>query len=178
MPSKPNSGDRPFWTFSLDVYARPGITDACLSLQDQYGCDVNILLFCCWAASVGTGRLDDPTLEDAIASVKQWQAEVIKPVRAIRRRLEAELAYVDPKTAAKLRAEIGAAELQAESVEQDILEKLIVPGASGGRGCAVQLENAQHNLLAYLKLIGTERKNEALDAISTIVDGCFTSAES
>ena len=177
MPSQRSSGDRPFWTFSLDVYARPGIADACLCLQDQYGCDVNIALFCCWAASAGAGRLDDQTLEDAIASVEQWQTEVIKPVRAVRRRLEAELAHVDPKTASGLRAEIGAAELHAESVEQDILEKLIAPGTAGHGDSAVQMEDAQHNLVAYLKLMGAERKNEALEAVSTIVDGCFTSTE-
>ncbi len=178
MPSEPNWGNQSFWVFSLDVYARPGITDACLSLQDQYGCDVNILLFCCWTASVGPGRLNEATLENAIAGVKQWQIDVIKPIRAIRRGLEAKFTHVDPITAAELREEISATELQAERVEQKILEKLSVSGGPGRRDYAAQLENAQHNLFTYLKLIGTEHKKDALKAISTIVDGCFTSAES
>ena len=178
MPSEPNLGNQPFWAFSLDVYARPGIADACLSLQDQYGCDVNILLFCCWTASVGPGRLNETTLENAIASVKQWQIDVIKPIRAIRRGLEAKFTHVDPITAAELRAEISATELQAEKVEQKILGKLNVPEGSGRRDYAAQLESAQHNLFTYLKLIGTDSKKDALKATSTIVDGCFASSES
>ena len=33
-----------FWDFSVGTYRRPGVADACLSLQDRYGLDVNVLL--------------------------------------------------------------------------------------------------------------------------------------
>ena len=172
MPSNADLEDRPFWTFSLDVYTRPGIADACLSLQDQHGCDVNVVLFCCWAASTGAGRLDDEIMVAAVASVEEWQAEVIKPVRSVRRRLEAELTHVDHETAAKLRVEIAAAELHAESVEQDILEKLIAPEQAGLRNSGAQMDDAKYNLQRYLKLLGVELKDDALESLSTIVDGC------
>ncbi|MEE8235450.1 MAG: TIGR02444 family protein [Gammaproteobacteria bacterium] len=172
MTSDSDSENRPFWTFSLDVYARPGIADACLSLQDRHGCDVNIVLFCCWAASTGAGRLDDQTIADAVASVAEWQTEVIKPVRAVRRRLEAEFTHVDPKMASELKIEIGAAELHAESVEQNVLEKLIAPERASRSDSAAQMEDAQYNLLGYLKLLGVETNNDALESLSTIVTGC------
>jgi uncharacterized protein (TIGR02444 family) len=172
MTSDADLEDRPFWTFSLDVYTRPGIADACLSLQDQYGCDVNMVLFCCWAASTGAGRLDDQIMVAAVASVDQWQAEVIKPVRSVRRRLEAELTHVDHETAAELRVEIGAAELHAESVEQDILEKLIAPEQARRSNSGAQMEDAKYNLQRYLKLLGVELKDDALKSLSTIVAGC------
>lgn len=178
MPKDPNLGSPLFWAFSLDVYARPGITDACLRLQDQYGCDVNILLFCCWTASISPDRLNEASLENAIANVKQWQTDIIKPIRTIRRRLEGKFTHVNPTTAEELRAEISATELQAEKVEQKILEKLSIPGIYGCGDYAAQLENARHNLFTYLRLIGTEHKKDALKAISIIVDGCFTRAES
>src|SRR5471030_292758 len=38
----------PFWNFSLEIYAAEGVSGACLDLQERRGCDVNILLFCCW----------------------------------------------------------------------------------------------------------------------------------
>ncbi len=172
MTSDADLEDRPFWTFSLDVYTRPGIADACLSLQDQYGCDVNMVLFCCWAASTGAGRLDDQIMVAAVASVDQWQAEVIEPVRSVRRRLEAELTHVDHETAAELRVEIGAAELHAESVEQDILEKLIAPEQARRSNSGAQMEDARYNLQRYLKLLGVELKDDALESLSTIVAGC------
>ena len=43
-----------FWDFSLEIYAKPGVAQACLALQDECGADVNLLLFCCWA-----GPLDE-----------------------------------------------------------------------------------------------------------------------
>ena len=174
MPSNIDSEDRLFWTFSLDVYTRPGIADACLNLQDQYGCDVNMVLFCCWAASTAAGRLDDQIIVAAVASVEEWQTEVIKPVRSVRRRLEAELTHVEHETATQLRVEIGAAELHAESVEQDILEKLIAPERAGRSNSGAQLEDAEYNLQRYLQLLGVELKDDGLESLSTIVAGFCT----
>ncbi|MCG8546534.1 MAG: TIGR02444 family protein, partial [Alphaproteobacteria bacterium] len=34
-----------FWNFSLRAYARPGVADACIRLQDRYGVDVNVLFY-------------------------------------------------------------------------------------------------------------------------------------
>jgi hypothetical protein len=36
--------DNPFWDFSLALYAKEGVADACLLLQDKLGYDVNLLL--------------------------------------------------------------------------------------------------------------------------------------
>ena len=33
-----------FWQFSEQHYARPGVADVCLQLQDDYGANVNLLL--------------------------------------------------------------------------------------------------------------------------------------
>ena len=43
----------PFWNFSLELYAGDGVAEACLDLQERRGCDVNILLFCCWLGASG-----------------------------------------------------------------------------------------------------------------------------
>ncbi|HEY9550471.1 MAG TPA: TIGR02444 family protein, partial [Kiloniellaceae bacterium] len=49
--------ETPFWQFSGAVYARRGVAEACLALQQRHGLDVNLLLFCAWAGSNGR-RLD------------------------------------------------------------------------------------------------------------------------
>ena len=41
-----------FWEFSLAFYAPEPVGAACLSLQDRRGADVNILLLCCWLATL------------------------------------------------------------------------------------------------------------------------------
>ena len=47
----------PFWNFSLELYAGEGVAEACLDLQERRGCDVNILLFCCWLGASGRPTL-------------------------------------------------------------------------------------------------------------------------
>ena len=40
--------DNEFWRFSLEVYQDEEVQRLCLSLQDDYGLDVNVVLFCLW----------------------------------------------------------------------------------------------------------------------------------
>ena len=37
-----------FWDFSVRTYGVPGVSQACLALQDERGVDVNMLLYCIW----------------------------------------------------------------------------------------------------------------------------------
>ncbi len=45
--------NNPFWQYSLEVYAKPEVAELCLSLQDEFGLDVNVLLFCGYLGSLG-----------------------------------------------------------------------------------------------------------------------------
>jgi uncharacterized protein (TIGR02444 family) len=40
-----------FWEWALDAYARPGVAEACLELQDVHGQNVPLLLWAAWAAA-------------------------------------------------------------------------------------------------------------------------------
>jgi uncharacterized protein (TIGR02444 family) len=40
------------WSFSLAVYSDGSVQQECLNLQDQYGIDVNVLLFCAYAGVI------------------------------------------------------------------------------------------------------------------------------
>jgi uncharacterized protein (TIGR02444 family) len=74
-----------FWNFSLGLYGRPGVAPALLGLQDALGLDVNMLVFCCWAAS--RGRALSPADLDAVEAVAEpWQVVII--ASGLRRRLK------------------------------------------------------------------------------------------
>ena len=107
-----------FWTFSARVYARSGVTDACLKLQDDFGLDVNLLLFCLWSAAEGPGRLDAADVDRLTELVGQWQSETVQPLRAIRRQPREALG---DELARFFRATMLQAELDAERVEQELL---------------------------------------------------------
>ncbi len=110
-----------FWDFSLAVYHRPGVADACLALQDRHGLDVNLLLFCCWAASMGR-VLDRGTLGAAEAAVATWRNQVVRPMRSLRRRLKREVEGFPAGEVEALRGRLLEAELAAERLEQGRLE--------------------------------------------------------
>ena len=70
--------DSPFWRFSLQFYALPGVAPACLVLQDKGGADVNLLLFLLFLAETGRQvTRDDVARLDA--HVKTWREGTVVP---------------------------------------------------------------------------------------------------
>ncbi|WP_448207339.1 TIGR02444 family protein [Azospirillum sp. sgz302134] len=127
----------PFWDFSLAVYARPGVPAACLDLQDRRGLDVNVLLFAAWAGLACGVRLTAEELARIDAAVAPWRAEVVRPLRAVRRRVKGEDAALYDR--------LKAAELAAERIQQDRLyaESGLTPAPGG----TVELAAANLRLL-------------------------------
>lgn len=96
-----------FWNFSVELYGRPRVEDACLSLQDGFGADVNMVLFCLWR-----GPLTGEALDEALAAARPVHEGWVAPLRRLRRVLAR-----DGEEAA-LRRAVKAAELEAERLEQ------------------------------------------------------------
>lgn len=112
--------DNPFWTFTLKVYAQPGVSAECIALQDTLGIDVNVLLFCVWFGAERQRVLDDAQLAAIEAEGTRWQAIVIKPLRAIRQAMKP-MPEMAEEAVAALRKDVAAAELRSEQIEQALL---------------------------------------------------------
>lgn len=149
----PGATDVPFWSFSVELYGRPGVAPACLALQDRFGCDVNLLLFALWAArnGVALGAADFARLDAAVAP---WRASVVEPIRALRRRLKAETLDADPGLAEACRQALLKAELEAERAAQELLARtLAVEAAATGE---MDRNRARANLENYLAWLGLD----------------------
>ena len=122
----------PFWNFSLELYAGDGVADACLDLQERRGCDVNILLFCCWLGASGRPTLTADRLRTILKASDAWQAEIVRPLRAVRRLLkDRPWPEALPETVDAVRRRVADAELAAEHAEQIKLASLHSPTATG-----------------------------------------------
>ena len=66
------------WDYAVDLYARPGVREACLALQDRAGADVNLLLLACWLGATGR-RLDPAALARLQTDALAWQEAVVRP---------------------------------------------------------------------------------------------------
>jgi len=122
-----------FWTFSLTVYREPAVQQECLMLQDRYGIDVNVLLFCAYVGAVHGAVLSAPELTDVSGAVAEWQDKVVRGLREVRRVLKPITSDATPVAApaAALRENVKAMELEAERLEQMILERFCAAHIGG-----------------------------------------------
>jgi len=134
------------WHFSLAFYAEPGVAEAVLALQDRCGLDVNLVLLALWHGISGRGTLDAAALAGADAAVAAIRAEMILPLRALRRRLKPNPA----EDVQRLRNSIKQLEIEAEKMAQDRLA-MIAPLASAGLRPAERFAAARANLARYAR---------------------------
>ena len=117
----------PFWDFSLVHYAIEGVSPACLSLQDDYGLDVNVLLYAAWWGAQGL-LLDEAHLAILEAEVAPWREQVVRPLRGLRRQ------WRQLPAAAELRDGIAELELLSERKQQDLMYALATASGDALRG--------------------------------------------
>ncbi len=124
--------DNPFWRFSLAVYAAPAVAEECLALQQGFGADVNLLLFCAWMGTRAYA-MDEAQIAAAMSVVAAWHDQVVRPLRGARQ-------YVKTLSRGELepyRTNVKRDELEAERIEQAMLfawsKKLGTPRVNADR---------------------------------------------
>jgi uncharacterized protein (TIGR02444 family) len=145
-------GHSPFWNFSLEFYSRPHVAPACLELQDNAGVDVNVLLYLLFLAQQGR-QLDCSDVARIDATVLTWRDRAVKPLRTLRRDLKSRLAQSDAGAIAALRTEVKRIELEAERIEQQMLERR-VPASTMGTQAPSPDTAARANIDAYSRFLG------------------------
>jgi len=117
------------WDWAVAAYARPGVADTCLELQDLYGQNAPLLLWAAWAAAQGRAP-DEEALEAAADTARAWEDAAIKPLRAVRRTMKTPIPDVDDAAREAVREQVKTVELQAERRLLEGLEPL-APEPSG-----------------------------------------------
>ena len=131
----------PLWDFALGVYAQPGVAPALLRLQDECGADICLILFLLWRGAGCHAQAD--------AAIASWRAQVVHPLRAVRRALPP----------GDLRDRVKADELESERLQLLTLERL-------APDLPAQMTAAEA-MAAYATYLGTQFPADALAAISS-----------
>lgn len=128
-------GTNPFWQFSQQAWAQPAFAGLCLQLQEEQGCDVNMLLWLAWVSLRGY-RLQLAELQQLTERVEPWRAQVILPLRRVR------VAVSGDSRQALLRKQLLAAELEAERTQQALMYAAVVvkQAPSDAEYCAVNVQ--------------------------------------
>lgn len=107
--------NNPFWQFSLKQWQNKNLQQQLLSLQNDQGYRVNLLLISMWLSF----EYKDirPHLKNLVSKSSQWHEQVVSPIRKARQAVPSPL----PQQSLSLKTQLQACELQAEQIEQAIL---------------------------------------------------------
>ena len=161
MACKDGNLNNLFWKFSLKFYAQPKVASNLISLQDDLGVDVNLILCCFWSADRSFPVLSQHIINDLSAIVEDWNVSVIKPLRSVRLGIK----YLESNKYIKIRERIrGHAkdlELSAEQFEQmmiyDYLNAYIAGSVIAEQD---KMEVAKSNLFSYLRFLKLNTRAE------------------
>lgn len=111
------------WNYTCNLYGEAEVEAACLSLQNNYSADVNVILFLCWLGSQEIFINNHKNLPSIVEVSRQWQKDIIEPLRHLRKQIGA-MQGLDAK---KVKSSLLRSELEAEKSEQLALLSLITP---------------------------------------------------
>ena len=151
-----SGAEPPFWEWSLARYEIEGVAPRLLHLQDNFGLNVNILLWCGWCAE-RYRDLPEIAVRKAIDLTARWSGEVVGALRTARRLLKHPPPQADADSAQSLRAMVRDAELAAEKIEQRILNKLAAENFVGAEDAAGAESRFRRNLAIYAALAGAPK---------------------
>lgn len=163
-----------FWTYSVALYGRSEVADACLRLQERHQLDVNLLLYCLWAASTGAGPLDGGDMASLCQAVGDWHERVVRHLRAIRKGLKEPIGAAPRDLAEGLRRQVAACEIDAEHIEQLLLAAALERPA-GNRDNVERLAlDAVRNLARYYARLGIHPDDEDRAEAMVLLGAAFS----
>jgi uncharacterized protein (TIGR02444 family) len=111
------------WERANRAYESAEVERLCLELQDDHGQCVSYLLWAIWAGE--QGRPVDATLAGRAADLaRDWEAGVLQPLRAVRRRLKSAVAGISDSAREASRERLKDEEIAAERLLLDALEAM------------------------------------------------------
>jgi len=109
------------WAFALEIYARPGVADACVKLQNEAGVDVMMLLVITFAAVRHRILLTAAEIRELDEACRPWREQIVWPLRAIRSGLKTGPAPAPNGETEEFRSKVKAVELAAERLQNQLL---------------------------------------------------------
>ncbi len=116
-PRTPTPADQ-FWAWSNTFYEQKEVQACCLSLQDRFGVNINLVLFCLWSAQHRKDALTHAFVQAAVLQAKTWDANIGALLRQARSALKSAPGVAEMDDFAKIYDQAKALELEAERLHQ------------------------------------------------------------
>lgn len=164
-----------FWDFSVRTYRTNGVPDACLSLQNEHGADVNMLLYCCWVGAY-LGKFETEHFDEAIGFAGRWADKVVIPLRSARTWMKLAGCTEDgvpTDDCMRLRDKIKSVEFASEKLQQQVLESLVSVDKPRGDAPGQVVDDVVANLLKYAGHTGIDISGDVRQKLIIIVTAAF-----
>jgi uncharacterized protein (TIGR02444 family) len=166
------------WAFALALYERPGVAEACLTLQNEAGVDVMLLLTVTFAAVRHRVLLTADEIKAMDDTCRLWREQIVWPLRTIRTELKTGPEPAPSEATERFRSQVKALELAAEKVENQLLTEhlpLKLPARENIR--PEQLRAVLENVVAlFAERRGATPKANLPSSIDTIVEASIQDA--
>jgi uncharacterized protein (TIGR02444 family) len=156
-----------FWSFSVTLYSKPGVANACLALQNDHDLDVNLVLFCIWYGQ-NHGELSSSQLDELLDFSLLWATHVVKPLRQARRWIKQNRddCEIPAERLESFRDRVKKLELEAEQLQQNRLQQLAQAGDNSDQGGSSTA--AETNLDRYLQCMGIGKSDSVARQLAVI----------
>lgn len=145
LMQKDHLPDHAFWRFIIKIYEQEVAQTAMNQLRPNSAIQLNLLLFCCWFAQAGQGRLAKQDIQDLIAATSAWHDRIVLPLQKLQHQGKQEHLPED------LQQAIAAEVKFAEHIEQWLLIDVPIKFTRSARLPAQKLTDACKNIAAYCK---------------------------
>jgi uncharacterized protein (TIGR02444 family) len=165
------------WAFALDLYARPGVAEACLALQNEAGVDVMLLLAVTFATVERRLLLKPDEITALNDCCRPWREQIVWPLRKIRIGLKTGPSPAPGEETEQFRSRIKAVELAAERLQNQILAEGLPLGPTDGE--PVTPERLRAVLVAVVNLgaeLAEGQTHAPTDRLSSAIDTIVTAA--
>ncbi len=164
-----------FWNFSVRTYRSDGVPEASLSLQNDYGADVNMLLYCCWVGVVA-GRFDGDLFARASQFSTLWANHVVIPLRSSRTWMKHSGCAVEPMqtdACMELRDGIKSVEFEAEKLQQEALQSLLSVSEPRALDRNQILSDMKENLKQYATYASFDVCSDVETKFNVVIDAAL-----
>jgi len=171
-----NFPDSDFWNYSLQIYQIPQVEQACLSLQNTFAADINLILYCCWAGE-NKVSLSLSNIQQLITAAQPWQ-KVIQPLRESRQLLKNEVTALDNGIAIETSNNLKEMELNAEHMSQLAIEKALdLSSMSGDEEHSASHYASSNTALYLLQLDSLSSLSEVNECLTQLLDAIYQDPE-
>ena len=164
------------WAFALQIYAEPGVADACLRLQAEAGIDVVMLLMATFAVVRHGIVLAPADIQEMDEACRPWRELIVQPLRGVRVALKSGPSPARSPATECLRTHIKAGELFAERLQNDLLADWLQRKGPGSQaGTCEELRAILHRVV---NLASQSRGSTQIVDVSSAIEDIVTAAAS